>query len=68
VIAIEKSRLDPRGFYRMSIVIDPKLHDAFKMTAAERGESMSKVIGKFIWEYVKRYKPEALPKENGGRK
>ena len=49
----------------MSIVIKPELHDAFKMVTAERGEKMSTVVVKLIKRYIKQYKPEALPPEEG---
>jgi hypothetical protein len=62
-ITIAKPKLDPRGYYRMSITITPEVHDAFKMVTAERGEKMSAVIVKLIKRYIKQYNPEALPPE-----
>jgi hypothetical protein len=52
----------------MSIIITPKVHNAFKMVTAERGEKMSAVIVKLIKGYIKQYKPAALPPEEGDEK
>ena len=57
-----------RGFKRMNINVDAKLHDAFKATTAAKGEKMTDVLLRFIEEYVKKNQSAAVPpKTKGGR-
>lgn len=55
------------GYHRMSIVIPPALHQAFKAAASVRGESMSAVLVQFIEQYVSKNLPAEWSKK-GGRK
>ena len=54
-------------YKRMSIIIDPALHLAFKTAVAARGEEMTEVLLRFIRDYVEKYAPKEL-KPKGGRK
>ena len=60
-------RSTPKEYYRMSIVIDPELHSAFKAATAAQGKQMSEVIVEFIRNYVKTHAPAARPAQKGGR-
>ncbi len=56
------------GYKRMSLIIDPELHRAFKAAVAMRGEEMTEVLLQFIHSYVEKYAPKELkPKPKGGR-
>lgn len=51
----------------MSFIIDPELHQAFKLAAVKQRRQMTDVLLELIEGYVKKYAPEALP-QKGGRK
>jgi predicted HicB family RNase H-like nuclease len=51
----------------MSMLIDPKLHRAFKVATAAQGKSMTDVLMEFIRSYVKKNSPVAWPTKKGGR-
>jgi hypothetical protein len=67
VIPIAKTKAIRKGYLRMSLIIDPDLHRAFKLATVDQGRQMSEVILEFIKDYVKKYAPQALP-QKGGRK
>jgi hypothetical protein len=50
----------PGGYKRMSLIIGPHLHRAFKAATAARGEQMTDVILAFIRSYVDKYAPKEL--------
>lgn len=52
----------------MSLIIDPQLHQKFKLAATAQGTEMSAVLVKFIQDYVKKYLPADLKSQKGGRK
>lgn len=52
----------------MSLVIDPKLHRAFKVAAAAQGREMSELLIEFIQRYVQEHPVPAAPQsKKGGR-
>ena len=52
----------------MSLIIDPKLHRAFKIATASEGREMSEVLIEFIKKYVAEHPPAARLADKGGRK
>lgn len=57
-----------RRYKRMSLIIDPKLHRAFKVATMLQGTEMSQVLIQFIEQYVEKYAPANLrPAQKGGR-
>ena len=53
-------------YKRMSLIIDPELHRAFKAATAAQGQEMTEVLLEFIRGYVAKYAPKEL-KPKGGR-
>ena len=47
---------------RMSLIIPPDLHRAFKAAAAADGKEMTELILEFIRDYVRRHAPAGLLK------
>jgi len=56
-----------KGAIRMSMLIDPELHRAFKVAAAAQGTTMTDVLVAYIRSYVEKYSPSARPMKKGGR-
>ena len=54
-------------YKRMSLIIPPDLHRAFKAAAAAEGKEMTELILEFIQQYVKKHLPASLAKKTGGR-
>jgi hypothetical protein len=54
-----------RGFKRMNINVDAKLHDAFKAITAAQGKKMTDILLRFIQEYVKKNQSAAVPTKGG---
>lgn len=52
----------------MSLIIDPKLHRAFKIATASEGREMSEILIEFIEKYVREHPPAARLVEKGGGK
>ena len=48
------------GYHRMSLIIPPDLHRAFKAAAASEGRLMTELILDFIWDYVAKH-AQAIP-------
>jgi hypothetical protein len=65
VIPIAKTTIK-EVYKRMSLIIDPDLHRAFKAATAARGEEMTEVLLQFIRGYIEKYAPKEL-KPKGGR-
>ncbi len=62
------AQLNKEAVKRMSIIIDPKLHRAFKMATAAQGREMSEVLIEFIEEYLRQHPIAAAapqPKKGG---
>ena len=57
-----------QGYKRMSLIIDPKLHRAFKIATASEGREMSEILIEFIEKYVREHPPAARLVEKGGGK
>ena len=53
-------------YKRMSLIIDPDLHRAFKLAAVAEGKEMSEVLIEFIKDYVRKHSA-ARPVKKGGR-
>lgn len=51
----------------MSLIIDPKLHRAFKLAVTSEGREMSEVLIEFIEKYVAQHPPAARLAQKGGR-
>ena len=51
----------------MSLIIDPQLHQQFKMATAAQGTEMTIVLLEFIENYVAKHLPKALRQKKGGR-
>lgn len=63
------AKINPTTEYkRMSLIIDPKLHRAFKIATASEGKEMSEVLIAFIEGYVRQHAPALRPAKKGGRK
>jgi len=56
-----------KGYKRMSLIISPELHRAFKVATAAEGKEMSEVLIAFIEEYVRKHSPATRPAKKGGR-
>jgi hypothetical protein len=52
---------------RMSLIIEPELHRAFKTACAAEGKEMSEVLIAFIEQFVKEHGPTTRPPKKGGR-
>jgi hypothetical protein len=55
-------------YKRMSLIIPPDLHRAFKTATAADGKQMTDVLLEFIREYVEQHKLAAAPKTKRGRR
>ena len=55
------AQLNKEAVKRMSIIIDPKLHRAFKLATAAQGREMSEVLIEFIEQYVQQHPVAAAP-------
>ena len=62
------AQITPTRYTRMSLIIDPKLHRAFKIATASEGREMSEVLIEFIQKYVAEHPPAARLADKGGRK
>ena len=54
-------------YKRMSLIIDPQLHRAFKLATAAEGKEMSEVLIQFIEQYVQKHPVVVRPARKGGR-
>jgi hypothetical protein len=52
---------------RMSLIIPPDLHRAFKAAAVSQGREMTELILEFMQSYIQRYAAPALTKRNQKR-
>jgi predicted HicB family RNase H-like nuclease len=53
---------------RMSLIIKPELHRAFKVACAAAGKEMTEVLIEFIEQYVQEHRPTAArPSKKAGR-
>jgi predicted HicB family RNase H-like nuclease len=52
---------------RMSLIIEPELHRAFKVACAAEGKEMSEVLIAYIKQFVKEHLPAARPSKKAGR-
>ena len=59
----EVSPIGAEEIKRLNINFDLQLHNAFKATAAARGENMTDVLLKCIEDYVARYRYDMRPKK-----
>lgn len=58
----------PEVYKRMSLIIPPDLHRAFKAAAAADGKQMTDLLLQFIQEYVEHHNSAAgLKKKRDGR-
>jgi predicted HicB family RNase H-like nuclease len=53
---------------RMSLIISPDLHRAFKAAAAAQGKEMTELILSFIEDYVQRQAPAGMLKTNNKKR
>jgi len=56
------------GVKRMSLIIPPDLHRAFKVAAAAEGREMTELILEFIEDYVQRHAPVGMLKKKSQQK
>jgi len=54
-------------YKRMSLIIDPDLHHAFKLITTAQGKEMSQVLIQFIKDYVEKHAPAVRLSKKGGR-
>jgi hypothetical protein len=64
---ITNAPITSTGYKRMSLIISPELHRAFKMATASEGKEMSEVLIAFIEDYVRQHAPALRPAKKGGR-
>ena len=55
----------PKGYKRMNINVDTKLHNAFKAITAQQGKNMSDVLVQFIKEYIEKNQPSTAASKGG---
>ena len=69
VIAIAKTsaQMKEGKYFRMTLIIDPKLRQAFRLAAMRQGKNMTQVLLQFIEQYTEQHAPDALAKKKGGR-
>ncbi len=56
-----------KEYKRMSLIISPELHRAFKMATVAEGKEMSEVLIQFIERYVQQHAPAVPVAKKGGR-
>jgi hypothetical protein len=67
VISVATIKRSPKEYHRMSLVIDRKLHRAFKLAVTAEGKEMSEVLIAFIEQYVREHPVSAPRPKEGGR-
>jgi hypothetical protein len=53
------------AYKRMSLIVPPELHRAFKTACAAKGVEMTEVLLDAIRQFVAKHLPTALPKKGG---
>jgi ParG len=56
-----------KEYKRMSLIISPDLHRAFKSACAAQGKEMTEVLLEFIEQFVKKHPLSVRPLKKGGR-
>ena len=52
-------------YKRMSLIVPPELHRAFKTACAAEGVEMTEVLLEAIRQFVAKHQPAVLPKKRG---